>query len=36
MRDLLPELAAWWEADSRFALATVVEVRGSAPRQPGA
>ena len=36
MRDLLPELTRWWGAGTRFALATVVGVRGSAPRQPGA
>src|SRR3954469_8016591 len=36
MRDLLPELTRWWEGGTRFALATVVGVRGSAPRQPGA
>jgi len=36
VRDLLPELRRWWDADERFALATVVAVRGSAPRDPGA
>ena len=36
MRDLVPELSAWWRAGTPFALATVVGVRGSAPRQPGA
>ena len=36
MRDLVPELTAWWDKGQRFALATVVSVRGSAPRQPGA
>ncbi|HVU73606.1 MAG TPA: XdhC family protein [Mycobacteriales bacterium] len=36
MRDVLPQLRAWWDADVPFALATVVGVRGSAPRQPGA
>ena len=36
MRDLLPELRGWWDSGQRFALATVVDVRGSAPRQPGA
>ncbi|MCW2672466.1 MAG: XshC-Cox1 family protein [Frankiales bacterium] len=36
MRDLLPELTAWWDAGRPFALATVVGARGSAPRQPGA
>lgn len=36
MRDLVPELTAWWDNGQRFALATVVSVRGSAPRQPGA
>jgi xanthine dehydrogenase accessory factor len=36
VRDLLPELRRWWAANERFALATVVAVRGSAPRDPGA
>src|SRR5579884_1528946 len=36
MRDLLPELRRWWDAGERFALATGVAVRGSAPRDPGA
>src|SRR3954465_12876995 len=36
MRDVLPQLRAWWTADTSFALAAVVGVRGSAPRQPGA
>ncbi|MDQ1685145.1 MAG: xanthine dehydrogenase accessory factor [Frankiaceae bacterium] len=36
MRDLLPELRRWWGSGERFALATVVAVRGSAPRDPGA
>jgi xanthine dehydrogenase accessory factor len=36
MRDLIPELTSWWGSGRRFALATVVGVRGSAPRQPGA
>jgi xanthine/CO dehydrogenase XdhC/CoxF family maturation factor len=36
MRELLPELRRWWESGERFALATVVSVRGSAPRDPGA
>ena len=36
MRDLVPELTAWWDKGEPFALATVVSIRGSAPRQPGA
>ena len=36
MRDVLSHLHEWWDHDTRFALATVVSVRGSAPRQPGA
>ena len=36
MRDLLTELSGWWQTNEPFALATVVSVRGSAPRQPGA
>ncbi|MFF2138134.1 XdhC family protein [Streptomyces sp. NPDC058193] len=36
MRELLSELRAWQAAGTPFALATVVAVRGSAPRAPGA
>ena len=36
MRDLLEQLTAWWSSDERFALATVVDIKGSAPRPPGA
>jgi xanthine dehydrogenase accessory factor len=36
MRELLPDLTGWWNDGTTFALATVVGVRGSAPRQPGA
>ncbi|MEV2247708.1 XdhC family protein [Streptomyces sp. NPDC049970] len=36
MRELLSELRDWHAAGTPFALATVVAVRGSAPRAPGA
>ena len=36
MRDILPTLARWQVERRRAALATVVERRGSAPRDPGA
>lgn len=36
MRELAEQLRAWMASGTRFALATVVGVRGSAPRQPGA
>ncbi|MFJ8982031.1 XdhC family protein [Streptomyces sp. NPDC102282] len=36
MRELLSELRAWQTTATPFALATVVAVRGSAPRAPGA
>jgi xanthine dehydrogenase accessory factor len=36
MRDLVTHLKQWYAADVPFALATVVDVRGSAPRPPGA
>ena len=36
MRDLLPTLARWHADGRRAAVATVVERRGSAPRDPGA
>ena len=36
VRDLLPTLVRWQAAGRRVAIATVVELRGSAPRDPGA
>ncbi|MEU1465662.1 XdhC family protein [Streptomyces sp. NPDC005727] len=36
MRDVLSQLLQWHEEGTAFALATVVAVRGSAPRLPGA
>lgn len=36
MRDILTSLQAWYETDDPLAVATVVDVRKSAPRQPGA
>src|SRR6185503_20673794 len=36
MRDILPTLVRWHADVRRVALATVVERRGSAPRDPGA
>ena len=36
MRDILPTLASWHADGRRVAIATVVERRGSAPRDPGA
>ncbi|MFI2644106.1 XdhC family protein [Streptomyces sp. NPDC018610] len=36
MRDILPVLARWYAAKAPFALATVVSVSRSAPRDPGA
>jgi xanthine dehydrogenase accessory factor len=36
MRDILPTLARWHASGRRAAIATVVERRGSAPRDPGA
>jgi xanthine dehydrogenase accessory factor len=36
MRDILPTLARWHADSRRVAIATVVERRGSAPRDPGA
>ena len=36
MRDILPTLGRWRSESCRVAIATVVEVRGSAPRDPGA
>jgi xanthine dehydrogenase accessory factor len=36
MRDILPTLVRWRSEGHRVAIATVVEVRGSAPRDPGA
>ncbi|MGB6021438.1 MAG: XdhC family protein [Ornithinimicrobium sp.] len=36
MREVLPELRAWWEAGEPVAVATVVDTWRSAPRPPGA
>ena len=36
MRDLLPEFAAWRRNGERFAVARVVDIEGSGPREPGA
>ncbi|MFB7575927.1 XdhC family protein [Streptomyces sp. NPDC056165] len=36
MREVLPQLSRWHAGGVPFALATVVGVRGSAPREPGA
>ncbi len=36
MRDIADSLRTWWDAGQPFALATVVGVSRSAPRQPGA
>jgi xanthine dehydrogenase accessory factor len=36
LRDVLPDIEAWREGGERIALATVVGVRRSAPRAPGA
>ena len=36
MRDIIQDLAAWWRQEGTAALATVVGVDRSAPRQPGA
>ena len=36
MRDILPRLQQWWHDGAVVGLATVVGVRRSAPRQPGA
>lgn len=36
MRDIASDLRRWWSRGTPFALATVVDVRQSAPRQPGA
>lgn len=36
MRDLLPEFATWRRSGERFAIARVVDIEGSGPREPGA
>jgi xanthine dehydrogenase accessory factor len=36
MREVLDQLKAWHDSDTAYAVATVVGIRGSAPRQPGA
>ncbi|HTI15643.1 MAG TPA: XdhC family protein [Dictyobacter sp.] len=36
MRDILPEVEQWQERGEKIAVATVVSMKGSAPRRPGA
>ena len=36
MRDLLDQIAKWWDAGETFGVATVVRTFSSAPREPGA
>lgn len=36
MRDILDEVVAWWDEDVPVGLATVIDTRQSAPRDPGA
>ncbi len=36
MRDVLPDIEKWRERGEKVAIATVVSMAGSAPRQPGA
>jgi xanthine dehydrogenase accessory factor len=36
MREVMHDLARWWEAGATVGLGTVVEVLGSSPREPGA
>jgi xanthine dehydrogenase accessory factor len=36
VREVMPELARWWEAGATVGMGTVVAIRGSSPREPGA
>jgi xanthine dehydrogenase accessory factor len=36
MREVMPELTRWWEAGATVGMGTVVAIRGSSPREPGA
>ena len=36
MREVIRELAGWWEAGATVGMGTVVAIRGSSPREPGA
>ena len=36
MRDILPDIERWHAQGDQIALATVISMKGSAPRQPGA
>ncbi|MEU2257790.1 XdhC family protein [Nocardia xishanensis] len=36
MREVLPQLREWFDAEEPFVIATVVASKGSAPREPGA
>ena len=36
MREVMPELARWWEAGATVGMGTVLAIRGASPREPGA
>jgi xanthine dehydrogenase accessory factor len=36
VREVMPELARWWEAGATVGVGTVVAILGSSPREPGA
>ncbi|BCL84268.1 XdhC family protein [Ktedonobacteria bacterium brp13] len=36
MRDILPDIERWQQRGEQVAIATVISMQGSAPRQPGA
>jgi xanthine dehydrogenase accessory factor len=36
VREVIRELAGWWEAGATVGMGTVVAIRGSSPREPGA
>jgi xanthine dehydrogenase accessory factor len=36
VREVMRELAGWWEAGATVGMGTVVEIHGSSPREPGA
>jgi xanthine dehydrogenase accessory factor len=36
VREVMPELACWWESGATVGMGTVINIRGSSPREPGA
>jgi xanthine/CO dehydrogenase XdhC/CoxF family maturation factor len=36
VREIMPELPCWWESGATVGMGTLINIRGSSPREPGA